>query len=234
MASGSQTIEEKYRLDSEFIPASGSAAYTEKAYWDLRFTKEESKEWLASYKDVKDLVAAVLTEHDAPARDKAKVLLVGVGNSSLGQDMVEDGYSDVAATDYSEVVVERMRAKVGEMDGRLKWLVADMLDLKGLDDASFDVYFDKAAFDAVVADGGDSWSPPDELLEKGKQIMQEAARVLKPGGLYLQISFGQPHFRKQFLLSDETRHLWEGEVKKKDVPAGLGYFLYVLQRKRAS
>lgn len=233
--SAAPSIEEKYRLDSEFVPAQGSAAYADQEYWDLRFAKEEHKEWLASYGDIKDLVASILAENGMAPKESLRVLLVGVGNSALPQEMVQDGYGHVTATDYSHTVITRMQEKVGTMDGKLDWQVADMLALPASLDTEgpFDLYFDKAAMDAVLADGGDSWSPPDELLEKGRKIMTEAARVLRPSGLYLQLSFGQPHFRKQFLLSEETKHLWsEAGVGKKDVGVGLGYFLYSLQKRR--
>ncbi len=33
--------------------------------------------------------------------------------------------------------------------------------------------------------------------------MKECDRVLKPGGKYIQITFGQPHFRKKVLLKPD-------------------------------
>lgn len=82
--------------------------------------------------------------------------------------------------------------------------------------------------DAVVADGGDCWSPDDDMLAKTDAICGETARVLKPGGIYVQVSFGQPHFRKLHILQNEAAR-WSS-YKKHDVPVGFGYFLYALRR----
>jgi hypothetical protein len=71
--------------------------------------------------------------------------------------------------------------------------------------------------------------------------MAEAARVLRPGGVYLQVSFSQPHFRKQYLLQrgdDEEATaardagLWE-RWQQHTVPVGFGYFCYCLTRTHA-
>ena len=50
-------------------------------YWDLRFGKEETHEWLVSYSDV-----AALVEEAIPDKT-SNVLLVGCGNSDLGPSM---------------------------------------------------------------------------------------------------------------------------------------------------
>lgn len=217
--------DEEFDLVDDTLPRSGSALYTKKAYWDARFKKEEDKDWLCIYADVRDRVRGLV----APS---SRVLLVGCGNSSLASDMAADGYSSIVSSDYSAVVIERMRAKVGNMGGSIDWQVQDMTSLT-LPDAGFDAYFDKAAMDAVLADGGDTWSPPEELLAATDRIMREAARVLKPGGVYLQLSFGQPHFRRKYLEHAPVAGLWAGPVERFDVDVGFGYFLYVLKKKSA-
>jgi SAM-dependent methyltransferase len=244
------TLTAGYRLEDDTVPdaASGSAPYTRKEYWDSRFQREEHHEWLAAYCDVRDLVRSLIPRSDST------ILLVGCGNSRLAQDMAADGYTAIVSTDYSEPVIERMRERAGSCGGRITWEVQDMTSLS-YDNGAFDVVFDKAAMDAVLADGGDTWSPPEELLEKTDRIMSEAARVLKPGGLYMQLSFGQPHFRKKYLLNkapaaalpapafesatvsgvacdavQPSGELWApGSFQRFDVPVGFGYFLYTLR-----
>lgn len=214
---------EHFDLEDDTVPRSGSELYTKKAYWDSRFKKEEEKDWLCTYADVRDRVRELVP----PA---ARVLLVGCGNSTLASDMAADGYTSIVSSDYSAVVIDRMRAKVGDAGGAIDWQVQDMMSLS-LPDASFDAYFDKAAMDAVLADGGDTWSPPEALLASTDKIMIEAARVLRPGGVYLQLSFGQPHFRRKYLEHAPVAGLWAGPVERFDVAVGFGYFLYVLRRK---
>lgn len=59
--------------------------------------------------------------------------------------------------------------------------------------------------------------------------VDEVMRVLKPGGLFFYISFGQPHFR----LSHLERPNWENGVKTTVIGDGgvLQYFLYQMKKK---
>lgn len=214
---------EHFDLEDDTVPRSGSGLYTKKAYWDARFKKEEGKDWLCRFAHVRERVRALVS----PA---ARVLLVGCGNSTLAADMAADGYTSIVSSDYSAVVIDRMRAKVGDAGGAIDWQVLDMMSL-AVPDASFDAYIDKAAMDAILADGGDTWSPPAELLAISDKIMGEAARVLRPGGAYLQVTFAQPHFRRKYLEHAPVAGLWAGPAQRFDVDVGLGYFLYVLTRK---
>jgi hypothetical protein len=102
-----------------------------------------------------------------------------------------------------------------------------MLDLEAFTDGSFDVVLDKAAMDAVLAGRGDTWDPPDDLLAAAASIAQASCRVLVPGGLYLQLSFAQKHFRKAYLC--QAGIPWALE-RVESIPVGLGYFLYILRR----
>lgn len=209
-------------LEDDTVPRGGSKLYTTKAYWDHRFETEEHHEWLASYSDVKAVVNAAVPDR------AARLLLVGCGTSTLAADLVDDGYRNVVSTDYSEVVVQRMRAKYAASHPGIVWQVQDMTALTA-PDASYDVVFDKAAMDAVLAHGADVWDPPAALLDVAATIMREAARVLVRGtGVYLQLSFAQPHFRRRYLTQDAAA--WSGGVTKHDIPVGFGYFLYLLHR----
>ncbi|KAI9005688.1 S-adenosyl-L-methionine-dependent methyltransferase [Hyaloraphidium curvatum] len=220
-------------------PSSGSSGtdrlpptsdYTLRSYWDRRFASEKEHDWLCTFADVsaqiEPLMDAVMRRKGREGHD-ARVLLVGVGNSALPKEMAAAGYRDIAATDYSEVVIERCSREQGDFGGAVRWEVMDMRELR-YPDGSFDVVFDKAAMDAVLAVGGDRWEPDPELLRTTDVILKEAWRVLSPGGVYLQISFSQPHFRKQFLLS-EGGGAWKG-FRKESVDRGLGYFLYLMYR----
>ena len=200
-------------------PLRGNALYTTRAYWEHRFSREESKDWLACWADLSPLLSPLLPRLDAA------LLLVGSGNSRLPAELAAAGYRDVLATDYAEAVVSRMAAAAPP---GVRWATADMRALP-LPAASADVYLDKAAMDALLADGGDAWpgQAPPQLLAATALVMAEAWRVLRPGGLYLQVSFAPRHFRAQYLLQRD----WAGAaLAVKSVPVGLGYYLFILRK----
>jgi hypothetical protein len=110
----------------------------------------------------------------------------------------------------------------------------------------FDVIIDKAAMDALMVDEGDVWSPKESVCEAADKMSLEMRRLLPPTGLFLQISFMQPHFRTKYLMGLRSpnpdivdadpysahtgfcnRYDWTLTVETIDVEAGcLSSFLY--------
>jgi SAM-dependent methyltransferase len=215
-------------LEADGVTPTSNSSYTSRAYWDARFAVEESKDWLAGYSGVSAALDTALGPGRAAARAR-RVLLVGTGNSALPADMAADGYASVLATDYSSVVVESMRARVGACGGRVAWAVEDMRALT-LADGAVDAVVDKAALDALLADGGDVWNAAadaPQLLAAARAVVDEAHRVLSPGGVYVCITFSQPHFRKQYLVQGA----WAAkgaQLRRLPIDCGLGYTLFYL------
>lgn len=208
--------------------------YTKQSYWNSRFESETQYDWLCTWNDLQHLVDPLVQlclPNNADNTDfkSAKILLVGVGTSSLPRDMTDSGYNNLTATDYSEVVIKKCLA-TDDSNGKITYEVRDMLDLQ-YPDNSFDVVFDKAAMDAVLAVGGDKWTPDPALMEKTDRILNESWRVLRDGGVYIQVSFSQPHFRGLFLKSEKQEGKWR-DFKKQDVEKGLGYFCYSMVAKK--
>uniref|UniRef100_A0A7S3LKC0 Methyltransferase domain-containing protein n=1 Tax=Aplanochytrium stocchinoi TaxID=215587 RepID=A0A7S3LKC0_9STRA len=201
-------------------------------YWDDRFKEEDSYEWLARYRDVKELLqkhapdifqpdSSLVSENAKPA---PRVLIVGCGNSSFSYDLHCAGVRNSVSIDYSKVVIERMSKKHPE----LEWKKMDMTKMGGFQDCVFDYIIDKAAMDALVTDEGDPWNPSESSLNSTRNMITEVVRTLKPGGKFLQISFQQPHFRNMYLRSDDFE---EQQALVDQINVGLGYFFYTLQKK---
>ena len=201
------------------VPAS-NAIYKEREYWDARFETEEAYDWLVEADEggesaLLDALTALIAADD-------RVLVLGCGNSSLSAALHARGRARLVSTDFSRVVVRKMRARHPHMT----WLVADMRDLAsapggdggdGDDEAaaaraalgaphgtgSFDVVLDKAAMDALLVDEGSVWDPCDEARAAARETCEEVSRVLRPGGRYVQLSLAQPHFRRRYLLGED-------------------------------
>ena len=69
--------------------------------------------------------------------------------------MYRDGYKHMVNTDYSEVVIDNMRAKTVSMK-EMTWEVMDIFNMT-YDDNSFDVILEKGTLDAFLVGEKDPW-----------------------------------------------------------------------------
>jgi SAM-dependent methyltransferase len=194
--------------DDSLIP-NRIADYREREYWDRRYEKDTGNyDWLMSYENLCSLLHPHITSLD-------KILILGCGNSTLSEELYKDGYHDVVNIDYSKTVIEMMKERLPQMD----WLEMDMRELN-FEKESFTVVLDKGSLDAVFTDGSSVWDPSTTVRADIEKAINEILRVLKPGGKFISISFGQPHFRKPYI----EREGWRLEVEA--IPDTF-YFFYV-------
>lgn len=125
----------------------------------------------------------------------ARILNLGCGNSKLARDLFSLGYTNLVNVDYSAVVIDRMKQKHPDMT----WMVMDVRALN-IDDGTFDVVLDKGTMDAIQADKGS-----DTLDDDLDKMIKETIRVLKPSGLFFQITWEQAYFRKAITMKPEYR-----------------------------
>ncbi|KFG36299.1 putative transmembrane protein, partial [Toxoplasma gondii p89] len=59
----------------------------------------------------------------------------------------------------------------------------------------FSSQIDKAAMDALMTEEGSVWEPRISVRQAADGYLAGVGRCLKPGGLFIQITFQQPHFR---------------------------------------
>ena len=86
----------------------------------------------------------------------------------------------------------------------MRWHTMDMMAMT-FPEGDFDVVLDKGTMDVIMTDNKDPWNPTEEVKERGRKIIDNVYRVLKPGGQFIQISFDQPHFRKKFILPEHIQ-----------------------------
>eukprot|EP00696_Hemimastix_kukwesjijk_P006352 gnl/Hemi2/18046_TR5962_c0_g1_i1.p2 gnl/Hemi2/18046_TR5962_c0_g1~~gnl/Hemi2/18046_TR5962_c0_g1_i1.p2 ORF type:complete len:152 (+),score=37.34 gnl/Hemi2/18046_TR5962_c0_g1_i1:360-815(+) len=136
--------------------------------------------------------------------------------------MYDDGFADITNIDFSKVVIQSLTAKHALARPGLKFLVADVLALP-FPAASFDAVIEKGTMDALLVDEGSPWGPPQADVLR---MCAEVARVLRPGGVYVQVTFGQPHFRKKYF--DNPEYGWT--VSNHLLGEGFGYYCFVLRK----
>jgi SAM-dependent methyltransferase len=70
-----------------------------------------------------------LIERAAPDRDAA-IIDVGGGTSTLVDDLIARGYSDLSVLDISASALEVAKRRLGEASAKVDWRVADLLEIE--------------------------------------------------------------------------------------------------------
>lgn len=168
-------------------------------YWDNRFSKDasagESFEWYFDYASLR----GVLRDYISPNAD---VLHVGCGNSNLAVEWCNDGHTgDHVNVDNSAYVIEMLQARQDDSWPNVRYAIGDVrfLDADDFPCESFDAVLDKGTFDTIACN--------PENQKDLEAMLRSVFRVLRPGGVYLLISAGDPESRVCW-LDDEPGLEW--------------------------
>ncbi|KAF5335992.1 hypothetical protein D9611_006341 [Ephemerocybe angulata] len=193
--------------------------YGTKDYWNQRYSQESDGDfdWFKTYSDLAPIL------HELIPDKSSRILMLGCGNSKLSEDMWDDGYHNIVNTDYSDILIQQMRERHSEARSSMEWHEMDVRDLK-FDDASFDIAIDKGTMDAMMTAKGDVWDPPQQVIDDCNGEVSETLRVLKPGGKFIYLTFGQPHFRKRYLQKEGTT------LEIRALGEAFHYYLYIVRK----
>lgn len=112
------------------------------------------------------------------APDKAAAIIdVGGGESTLVDDLLADGYSNLTVLDISAAALDATQRRLGERGQPVIWKAADVLDAE-LPAAAYDVWHDRAVFHFLVGEA------------HRRRYVAQALRALKPGGFAIVGTFG--------------------------------------------
>src|SRR5207244_1605235 len=107
----------------------------------------------------------------------AAILDVGGGASTLVDDVLARGYSDVTVLDISERAVAFAKTRLGSRAEAVTWLVADILKIE-LPEQRYDFWHDRAVFHFLIE-------------ESARQLYVAAVRrALRPNGHIVVATFG--------------------------------------------
>lgn len=168
-------------------------AYGDETYWDNRYLQDVgSFDWYQRYAGLAPLINMYCPR-------TGKVLMVGCGNAVISEDMVKDGYETILNVDISQVVIDAMTEKYKDTPQ----LQYQRMDVRSLSCAAgeFDTVLDKGMLDSLMCGA----SAPTSAAG----MLKEVYRVLKPGGVYILITYGDPRVRVPHLKSEEVAAAWE-------------------------
>jgi 2-polyprenyl-3-methyl-5-hydroxy-6-metoxy-1,4-benzoquinol methylase len=107
----------------------------------------------------------------------APVIDVGGGASTLVDDLLLRGYDNVTVLDISRTALEIARRRLDLNAGRVRWIVADVLDTR-LEPSAYEIWHDRAVFHFLTE--------PQQRAAYVRQL----AHALKPGGHFILSTFG--------------------------------------------
>jgi len=207
-----------------FRSESGVSRFAQEDYWDERYAKGEREEydWFGTW--ATDTSAGIkIKPHVEPfmaEKASSRILILGCGNSRMPQELHNDGYPDVVSIDISQKAIDLMTRKFA-MTPDLTFLRMDMTAMT-FPDASFDTVFDKGTLDALYT-GAKAMVPAS---------VAEVFRVLKPGGLFVSMSFGVPKYRKE--LTSPHGGAWKEfhslEITSEKGSGGQIFYLYLARK----
>ncbi|BFZ20867.1 hypothetical protein BsWGS_23906 [Bradybaena similaris] len=169
--------------------------FSQPDYWN-RFFKKRGKipfEWYGEYPQLH----AVIHKYITPAN---VALIVGCGNSSLSENMYDNGLQNLINIDISDIVIQQM---VDRHKHKRPKMVFQKMDVTKMTypDENFHAVLDKGTLDALLV------SENSEVVATVQTMFGQITRCLKLGGRYIVISLLQDHVQK-VLLDFFTQLRW--------------------------
>ena len=94
-------------------------------HWE-RVYKTKAPDAVSWYRD--HLEKSLELIQQASANHFAEIIDVGGGESTLVDDLLQDGYQNISILDISETALEVARQRIGDMAGRVQWIAADITE----------------------------------------------------------------------------------------------------------
>ncbi len=107
----------------------------------------------------------------------AAIIDVGGGSSTLVDDLLDNGFADVAVMDISGTAIAKSKERLGSRSDRVDWIEADITEV-ALPESHFDVWHDRAVFHFLT-----------DAQERRKYV-ELVMRSVKVGGHIIVASFG--------------------------------------------
>lgn len=144
------------------------------AHWEDVYGRKKPEEvsWFAPH-----LKRSLAFVEKAGLPHEAAIIDVGGGASTLVDDLLERGHSNVTVLDISANAIEVAKQRLGARALEVQWRVGDITEV-ALPEGAFDFWHDRAVFHFLR-------QPADR-----EKYVANVRRALKPGGHILVATFG--------------------------------------------
>lgn len=143
-------------------------------HWEKIYTEKapDAVSWYAPHLNT----SYALIERTSVPRTGA-IIDVGGGESTLVDDLLAHGYSNITVLDISQTAMDACMERLGRISQKVRWLTADITRVD-LDPHAFDVWHDRAVFHFLTAQGDRT------------AYVRRVIRAVKPGGYVIVSTFG--------------------------------------------
>lgn len=146
-----------------------------KEHWEKVYSTKaaDALSWFQQHPDI----SVGLIKDTGVSRD-ASIIDVGGGSSTLVDDLLASGYTNLTVLDLSAAALAAARERLGEKAAHVRWVEADVTKAN-LPDHQFDIWHDRAVFHFLT-------TPADRAA-----YVQAVFRSVKPGGHVIVATFAE-------------------------------------------
>ncbi|CAJ1946099.1 unnamed protein product [Cylindrotheca closterium] len=173
---------------------------------DLSKYEYQILEWDSSRPQTNATISTTLgkTLSVEPNGEEEPILMLGCGNSKLGEDMIQEGWTGpIIQVDVSSRVIESMSQRCASLitNGHMNFIEDDATELSAFRSGMMNCCLDKGLMDAIYC--------ADEL-DQCRSILSNVNRVLKHGGIFAFLSYSRPEFLLPAIApNDGSKPKWE-------------------------
>ena len=145
-----------------------------KTHWEKVYATKtpDAVSWYRRHLDK----SLALIERAVPERS-ASIIDVGGGESTLVDDLLLRGYTNITVLDVSQGAIDVTRSRLGSAADQVRWIAADITQVE-LEPRAYDLWHDRAVFHFLT------------VLEQRTAYVGQVARSVKPGGHVIVSAFG--------------------------------------------
>ncbi len=144
------------------------------AHWDKIYT-EKAPDQVSWYRP--HLEASLALIEQVCAGPAASIIDVGAGESTLVDDLLARGYSNLTVLDISQAAIAASRKRLGDAAKSVRWFAADVTQAE-LEVSSYDVWHDRAVFHFLTR------------AADRRAYVRQVMRAVKHGGHVIVSAFG--------------------------------------------
>lgn len=165
---------------------------------------------------------------------KEPILMLGCGNSKMGEQMVDEGWrGPIIQVDIAKQCLEMIARRTHYDSSRLEFVEDDATQLTTFAKDTMEATIDKGLIDALFC--------ADEYTQC-TDVMKAVLRTLKPGGIFCLFSLSRPEFllpkilpvKGNASLLQPGRPTWTGLQMQQVSDVGRGILIYRFEKSKSA